>query len=67
MDEILINAAKVRELLKARPTNQMSPDEFHEQRRSFMIGNAFDAFADSDTINRKTIDAADLRRLEVAT
>jgi hypothetical protein len=66
MDEILANAAKVRELLKARSTSQMTPEEFKEQRRSFVIGNAFDAFADSNTINRGTIDAADLRRLEVA-
>ncbi len=66
MEEILLNAARVRELLKARTINQMSPEEFREQRRSFVIGNAFDVFADSDTINRNTIDAADLKRLEVA-
>jgi hypothetical protein len=66
VDEILKNASRVRELLRARHGNPMSPEEFSEQRRSFVIGNAFDAFADSDTINRSTIDAADLRRLEIA-
>jgi hypothetical protein len=66
VDEILANTAKVRDLLKARAIHQMSPEEFREQKRSFVIGNAFDAFANSDTITRTTMEAADLDRLKVA-
>ena len=66
MDEILANVAKARAILGARGLSQMSPDEFRDQKRSYVIGNAFDIFERSDTITQKTMDAAELKRLNVA-
>jgi hypothetical protein len=66
MDEILKNSTKVRDLLSARSDRPMTPEEFNEQRTSYVVGNAFDAFIDSNTINRSFIEGLQQKRLEVA-
>lgn len=46
---------EVRSLIALRGNRPMTEDEFVQQTNSFVIGNAFDIFHDSETINAETV------------
>jgi hypothetical protein len=66
MDEIQKNEAKIREILKRRNGLKMTEEEYREQRDSFIVGNAFDVFSDSEIVNRDLLRDIEARRLQVA-
>jgi hypothetical protein len=66
MDEILKNEVKIREILKRRNGLKMTEEEYREQRDSFIVGNAFDVFSDSEVVNRDLLRDIEARRLQVA-
>jgi hypothetical protein len=66
MEEILKNEAKIREILKSRSGRKMTEEEYREQRDSFIVGNAFDVFSDSEVVDRDLLRDIDDRRLRVA-
>jgi hypothetical protein len=66
MDEIISNSKKLRKLLADKGVLKMSEEEFKEQRRSFIVGNAYDVFADSDTITHKKLRDEEERQLTIA-
>jgi hypothetical protein len=66
MEEIIKNEAKIREILRNRNGRKMTEAEYKEQRDSFIVGNAFDVFSDSEVVNRSLLRDIDDRRLRVA-
>ena len=66
MEEILRNASKIREILQRRNGLEMTEEEYCEQRDSFIVGNAFDVFSDSEVVNRDLLRDIEVRRLQVA-
>lgn len=66
MLEILELSREIDALLEARDSAPMSEDEFEAQKRSFVIGNAFDVYPDSDTINEAKITELHQGRLDRA-
>jgi hypothetical protein len=53
---------EVRKLIKLRANRPMSEAEFMQQTDSFIVGNAFDIFQDSETINAATLREAKQNR-----
>jgi hypothetical protein len=66
MDEILKNEAKIREVLRQRNGRMMTPEEYRDQCQSYIVGNAFDVFSDTEIVNRHLLQDIDQRRLKVA-
>lgn len=66
MEEILENEAKIRQVLRARNGRKMTATEYKEQRDSYIVGNAFDVFSDTEVINRELLRDIEDRRLLVA-
>jgi hypothetical protein len=52
MEEILRNLDRVRQQLKLRGNQVLTEQEFRAQCESYVVGNAFDVFSDSEVINR---------------
>lgn len=65
-EEILKNHLEIQRLLRSRNSRSMTEEEFREQCRSYIVGNAFDVFTDPDVINRQMLDEIALSRLQVA-
>jgi hypothetical protein len=66
LDEILINLSKAKELLRQRPSNEISDAEYREQCASYVVGNAFDVFSDSEIVNWKLLEEISNQRRQVA-
>lgn len=66
MNEILENQKKIVELLRRRNGREMTESEYREQSISYVVGNAFDVFSDTEVINRKMLKQIAKRRLSIA-
>ena len=66
MNEILENQKKIVELLRRRNGREMTESEYREQSISYVVGNAFDVFSDTEVINRKMLKLIAKRRLSIA-
>ena len=65
-EEILKNHLEILRLLRDRNGRSMTEDEFREQCRSYIVGNAFDVFSDPNVVNRQMLEEIAQSRLQVA-
>jgi hypothetical protein len=56
---------RIRALIEARADRPLAPDEFAAQCESFIVGNAYDIFADPKTITVETVRRSKSERLLV--
>ncbi len=64
MLELIEITAEIEKLLESTGNAHMSEMEFEAQKQSFVIGNSFDVYADSDTINAAKIRELHIGRLD---
>lgn len=55
---------RANELVEQASLTPMTEQQYEAQRASFVIGNAFDVFADPDTVTEATYRAAHKTRLD---
>jgi hypothetical protein len=66
LDEILRNFEIAKACLKKRGEVALTEQEFRDQCKSYVVGNAFDVFSDSEVINRALLEEVAQLRLRVA-
>ena len=64
MLELMKITDEIERFLQTAGTAHMPEMEFDAQKQSFVIGNSFDVYADSDTINEAKILELQLGRLD---
>jgi hypothetical protein len=63
MLELETISGEIELLLETVSNDYMTQEAFEAQKRSFVTGNAFDVYADSDTITNASMEAMDRNRL----
>jgi hypothetical protein len=66
LEELTRLTEEIRKILKARAGRPMTEAEFRQQKISFVVGNAFDAFSDKDIIDKQFMERLHKKRLEIA-
>jgi len=66
VDEIQSNFEQAQALLRSRKSHKITEAEFREQCASYVVGNAFDVFTNTDVVTRKFLKELAQRRLRIA-